>query len=372
MSKRKHARFGPSTLDNLSKCVRFKYQEMGDNSAAEEGTLLHEAFETGDLRGLNEEQSAQVTKLLDYKQTLYESGDWDAHEEVRVELKDLTFGTADVVMTNRNLKHIHVIDAKFGRLAVDSYDMQLRTYGAAVVEKFWGTNPEFIPSDITVETHVVIPRRNDLEHAVYNGKELHAAVRREIEELYDRIADPFTQPTPHTDLCGKCAWAYKCPAFQAIVNRAAVKQLTLPVPEEFALEGIAEPRDRAIAQVLAGAFENWAKQVKKNNAEFVAAGGEVPMHRLVTRSTGLRVPADMVSSAFITLRDKGVPEEAILEGCSIAVGRLADALASCRGYSKGEAREAIKEMLGDLATEGQSQFLQKVKRLSDEETLRLI
>lgn len=221
---KKHARFGPGTLDNLTKCARFKYREMENNDAADEGALLREAFEKGDVRGLSEEQAAQVRKLLDYKEALYNSGDWDMHEEMRVGLKDLTFGTADLVLTGDGMKHIHVIDAKFGRLAVDSRDFRVRAYGAAAVEKYWGADSDTIPSDVVVETHVLIPRRNEIEHATYNGKDLHAGVRREITDLYERIANPFTPPAPHPDLCRKCARAAECPAFRVIVNRTAASQ----------------------------------------------------------------------------------------------------------------------------------------------------
>ena len=63
MNKRHH-RYGPSMLDNLSNCIRFKYIPFKDDDAASEGTLLHEAYETESLIGLDDEQTIMDIVLL--------------------------------------------------------------------------------------------------------------------------------------------------------------------------------------------------------------------------------------------------------------------------------------------------------------------
>ena len=70
MADERHHKYGPSTLDSLSLCVRFKFRARDVDDAADEGTLLHKAFETGDLRGLTDEQASCVRTIRDYVDAL--------------------------------------------------------------------------------------------------------------------------------------------------------------------------------------------------------------------------------------------------------------------------------------------------------------
>lgn len=370
----KHHKYGPSTLDALSKCVRFKYDETQDEDAASEGTELHAAAETGNTAGLDEEQARCVDSVRSYAEFLkFEDGadpaDWEDLREVRLELKDLTHGTADRVLINRKLRRIHVVDYKFTRIEND-HALQLRAYGAALVEKMLAESGG--GGEWSVAMHVVAPRLaspTEREEAV--GSLLLPGVRAEIEALYERIEDPFVEATPHEDLCRKCGRAGTCPKLRGVAL-AVAPSIGLPLPGTFDIDA-ATPRDRAIMQVLAGALVQLAEKWKKSNADAVAGGLEIPGFKLTTRSTGLRLPKNNAVEFARRMEERhGLTAVDLLACANVAVNDVCDAIAMAKGMTAADAKEDIKTHDTDILSEGKSQFLSKEKRLSDLETLAMI
>ena len=359
----KHHIAGPSTLDSLSKCIRFKYGSQ-DDDAASEGQELHNAAERESTAGLTDSQAKDVQTCLDYVNSLKatEGGKWKDGKERQVELKGLTHGTCDRILVHMEKPIMHVLDWKFTRVETD-HEFQVETYGAAAFEEFGDER------DWTVYLHVVEPRLPDIKTYEWNGAVLHRMVTERIKELYERIDNPWNPETPSQDTCAKCARAAYCPALNKTVAVAA-ERMGLPVPEAFEPGSHATLRDRAIAQVLAGAMENWAKLVKQANAEHCKQTGEVPEgFKLVTRSTGLKVAKDMTPIALQHLEEAGFDRTTLLECCSLTIGEVAEKHSAYTGVPKAEVKEQVREALGDLATEGECSFLQKSKRVSDEQML---
>ena len=356
-----HALHGPSSIDSLSLCVRFKYNDS-DDDAADEGTLMHKAFETGNLAGLDDEQKACVTTARDYVESLkFEGGsdpsEWQDFAEVKLELKGLTYGTADRLLVNPKRRLAHVIDFKTTRRE-SAHGWQLRTYGACAVELY--------PEVERVLTHIAAPRLGGIEREEYEAAKLLGDVRAHIEKLYARIADPAEPPTPDEDLCCKCANAATCPAICKTVATVAAG-LRLPLPDVFAPDAIVSLRDRALAQVLAGAMINWGEQVKKNNAAFVdETGTDIPGYKKMRRSTGLRVPKERVNDAADALKQAfGMSVRDVLSCCGLTVGDVVAHVSMSQGVPEANAKEMVREALADTAVEGSCSFLSKEKRVSD-------
>ena len=85
MSPDQHHELGPSTLKYVEICPSDR-SSNATNIFAEEGTKLHEAAETGNLEGLDEEQTRQVETCLTYIQKLEKDAD-QVHKELRVEIR---------------------------------------------------------------------------------------------------------------------------------------------------------------------------------------------------------------------------------------------------------------------------------------------
>lgn len=384
---KQHARYSPSKLDSLARCVRFRYIEREDDSA-NEGTLLHEACERESLEGLNEEQRNAVTTVIDYVRVILstEGGpeNWHDLREVRLRLGDLTYGHADRVLIHKEKPIAHVMDWKFTRIAGD-HTFQVKTYGAALVSEINGgvmspirdrvrhTTFVFenapIPTTLpcpeleTVTTHVVAPRLHEPTVREYTASVLYDDVVATIDKLYARIDDPWTPPAPGEGLCDLCARAATCPALTAVVL-ATAPQIGLPLPSAFAPEAMTTVKDRAIAQVLAGALENWADQIKKNNTAYVEAGGQIPGFKMVERSTGMRVDQGRMGEALDLAAEK-YGREAVQASVSLSISKLAKNVSEVTGSPESQIKGEIQELLGERITEGQTRFLMKTKRTSD-------
>ena len=75
-----HHSLGPSALKWIEICPGFRSSNE-TNPAAEEGTMLHEAVETGNMEDLSPEQKNLVQKCLDYAKPLIEEADEVIKEE---------------------------------------------------------------------------------------------------------------------------------------------------------------------------------------------------------------------------------------------------------------------------------------------------
>jgi len=367
MSKSHHIR-GPSSLDALSKCCRFKYGEF-DAEAASEGTELHAAFEVESVKGLTQDQAKDVQACIDYVNSLKASEGgpdcWQDSKEVPVELEGLTFGTADRRLIHKSKPIVHVIDAKFTRVESD-HVRQLMAYGAGTVEMLRNKGIT-IPFRVTL--HTIEPRLGDIKTEEWDGDTLLKAAREDIEAIYAREENPWNPETPHEDVCCKCARASYCPSLNATAVQVA-QRIGLPMPSVLEPGAVVSSLDMARLQVLAGALENWAKATKQANAQYAADTGEVPEgFKLVTRSTGIRVPKENTPQALQQLEEAGLDRVLILESCSLTLGDLVEKMHQYMGMAKPDAKELVREALGDLAQEGACSFLQKSKRITDEALL---
>lgn len=352
MSNVKHARYSPSKLEFLESCIRFEYKEMEDG-AAEEGTELHKAYETGDLSGLTEEQRMVVTKALLYAEGVrMEAPVTEEHKETQLTLSELTYGFADHIIIQGCRGH--VLDFKAGRKGATEAEnnFQVQCYAGGMFEQW--------PELTEVVGHIVDPRASETPSRFMFTRDDLSRIRARVEQLYARIMDPFNPPTPTPELCGKCARAARCPALNQTVALVA-RGLNLPLPSALAPNAVVSPTDRLIAQQLKAALSNWCEQVGQQNLEFVGAGGEIPGVVLRTRSTGVRIPREATPAAVQKLQEAGFPMELILQSSSISIKEMAEAFVAVSGGSVAEAKEKIKQAVVDMAVEGSCRYLQLVK-----------
>lgn len=370
MSKKQHARYSPSALDRLSRCIRFKFVESDDmQDAADEGTMLHAAVESGNMTGLDEMQKKDVQHCLDYLMLLKSGKGVPELKEAKLVLADRTFGHADHVIIDLDNSTVHVLDWKFTRVEGE-HDFQLTCYGAAVFEHLYNGDLKLADGTMLlcttlhkIVTHVVAPRLHAPEVNEYQAQELYDSVVKRIDELYERIDNPFNPPTPEADLCSRCARASICPAISQSVVAAAPRISTLPMPEAFAPDALVNPQDRAFAHQLAQVFENWAEAVKKANTEYVKNGGEIPGFKLQTRSTGYVVPRESTLSALDKLATAfqwGIDQ--VGGALKLSVTELAKQMAPLSGKKESELKAEIVGALEGVGVNGSATFLAKMSK----------
>lgn len=369
-----HARYSPSKLEGLEACPCFEHQDRddaadddaggaspdSDETPAQRGSRLHKAVENGDITLCrDEDEITQVTACIEYLQSLKSSHTLplaDVLRERRVVIPDLTYGTLDhgFLWGSKDApEEADITDFKFIRVpSVSSPEenFQLACYAVGLLIEF--------PSLQRVRATLLAPGLRYLpDPAVFTRDSIEPVTER-IRSVLRAVADPFKKPTV-CDYCKQCSHAARCPALGGAAVSVA-RQLKLPVPDSFVPGAPVSLNDRAIAQFLATALEQWAKETKSNNRDYVLAGGEAPPgFKLVTRA-GTSVVRDTGSALDILQDGTFVPWSVLKTTLKLSVPKLVSAAVEHTKTSPDEVLNKLRELLGPvLERQPDIKFLQR-------------
>lgn len=339
--------FRPSQLRSGELCPRFVYNEMRDTTAAEKGTRIHKAIETGSYDSLVEEEKDIAVDCLEYLHSLPPV--LEAHHEVRM-TRDNVQGTADYVAKVTETGLYRLMDWKTGRLTVDEAkdNVQMQAY-------VWMAFQEF-PDASRFEVHIVAPKGHS-SSAIFT-REDEKMIHLRLLAIIARLEDAEQKPTPCEEACQWCGGKANCPALTAI----AIRQGTLlPVPMSMPEGGPLTPDYRSKLQVLACLLEDWCTQVKRANVKAVVEDGVVIPGFVVRSRRGNAQIMDMVEAARL-LREEGLSDTSILNACSISLTKLADIYEAEKGGGKKASRQLLDEKLNSVMAHGESvTWLQREK-----------
>ena len=223
---RKHARLSASRTDRFMSCPGsyrleslMPYEPAGEAAAI--GTAIHELSEiilrNGEVpAGTDPDHIAMAQAYADFVNTLVENPRKKLIEvnldEGLKSLHPALGGTADAVLVDGD--HLHVVDLKTGRVAVDATDnKQLLTYALGAMRQFKA------PSHITCTMHIFQPRVGHSKWTV-SGQELveHGERLKAAAELA-LSGDAPTNPSP--DACRYCKAKTICPSMREKVQETA-------------------------------------------------------------------------------------------------------------------------------------------------------
>ena len=223
---RKHARLSASRTDRFMSCPGsyrleslMPYEPAGEAAAI--GTAIHELSEiilsNGQIpAGTDPDHIAMAQAYADFVNTLVENPRKKLIEvnldEGLKSLHPALGGTADAVLVDGD--HLHVVDLKTGRVAVDATDnKQLLTYALGAMRQFKA------PERITCTMHIFQPRVGHSKWTV-TGQDLvdHGERLKAAAELA-LTADAPTSPSP--DACRYCKAKTICPSMREKVQEAA-------------------------------------------------------------------------------------------------------------------------------------------------------
>jgi len=223
---RKHARLSASRTDRFMQCPGsyrleslMPYEPAGEAAAI--GTAIHELSEiilSGKEvpAGTDPDHVAMAQGYADFVNTLVENPRKKLIEvnldEGLKSLHPALGGTADAVLVDGD--HLHVVDLKTGRVAVDATDnKQLLTYALGAMRQFKA------PERITATVHIFQPRVGHSKWTVTgqdlvdHGNKLKAAAELALS------SDAPTSPSP--DACRYCKAKTICPSMREKVQEAA-------------------------------------------------------------------------------------------------------------------------------------------------------
>jgi hypothetical protein len=372
-----HHKYSPSSLELYEACTLFEKREWLDNSAADEGTMMHNVLETGDRRLLEtSEQEAQVNKCFKIMEELVVRFGTMVVETKEKRLKVfgssgelITQGTADLVLVSEDGKKGIMLDWKMGISPISPADrnFQLQTYVAGLFQE--------IETLEEVEGIMVAPRQGFDSRFAYYRKDVEGIIDR-IETTIAKREDPFKQPSPDESACTLCNLRDRCPALLGTAVTVFKGVGLLPLPEEFAIERLATPLDRAKAQVLAKILTDWASEVKKYNTSAVYEHGEPepPGFSLRKRSGGFAVDNKFLPEVLRHLSESyeiDPQDPDLLECFSLSASKLATYISDKTGEGKKDVLMMLNEALPEIIRErGDVVYLQKKsKKITDEQIL---
>ena len=257
---RKHARLSASRTDRFMSCPGsyrleslMPYEPAGEAAAI--GTAIHELSEiilSGKEvpAGTDPDHVAMAQGYADFVNTLVENPRKKMIEvnldEGLQSLHPALGGTADAILVDGN--HLHVIDLKTGRVAVDATDnKQLLTYALGAMRQLKA------PNTIECTMHIYQPRVGHSKWTV-SGNYLNLHGKRLVEAAELALSgDAPTNPSP--DACRYCKAKTICPSMREKVQETArsdFKPDTTVTPEML--------DDAALVSAWADAVQSAAKE----------------------------------------------------------------------------------------------------------------
>jgi len=344
-----HASYAPSSLPVLSVCPLFK---SGDNKIDNEdrdlGTKFHEVLEAR-LGGDNSPHELGV----DGEERIQWAIDrikMELTDEFPVELEhrlylmsddfsEVTFGTADVINGPR------IWDLKTGLRRDDFYWMQLTCYALMLMRR---------DGYDKVECSMVYTRYRQIHTFVVTKEEAEGAIFGLLEHLNDDT-EKRAVPNDHCNWCGNLT---TCDEVKKRIDAVAGGREDWEL-EDYHSSRISDPVEMAKAWKLAKLMQKWCESVLFHAKEMMVTDG-IPIPGLEIKERSGRRYIEDISTAFDQLQD--LDQKEFMSACSIAVGKLEDAVATKRGISKYKAKKALNEELGENLKTGKSSiFLQEQK-----------
>ena len=356
---RPHAKHSPSALAYKEICPGYqKSDESGP--AAEEGTRLHNALETGNIDGLLEEQLQVVEMCRGYIENLEASaraaGPVEIHREVQLAIADdLTFGTADYLLISPESRSADLVDFKFARNSVPDSEVnpQVQAYVLGVFEKF--------PDIDLIRAHVLLPRRDEVFVAEYTRADMDR-LRLRISTIISRCEIPEPELYP-TDNCLWCSRQATCAALHKhALTIANGYEGELHIPDQFHPGQIVDPSMMSRALTVARVMEKWCDSVKHHALQMRLGGLEIPGHELRTRAGTRKITDPM--AAWAAVRER-ITQEQFVACCDVSLPKLETTFAEAapRG-AKAKAKQELSEALANLGiveTGKESFYLAKTK-----------
>ena len=339
MDEELHARYSPSSLKHWAICPLWSRDVELSTSAAEEGTMLHKAMETGDFTDLTQDQLSLVQACQEYVSSLIDPYS-EVNKEVRLSVQDLTWGTADVVIRHPQTGNLDLVDYKFGRVAVDDAKDNLQGWAYAI-----GAIEKWNAPQCTV--HFLQPRCDMLTTHTFNKTDIRELTRR-IAEIIAKAKDTTSSPVYDAYNCKFCTRRGHCPAIGHTMKAVMCKIKMDDLPELPHPDSIDDPALVSKWAHAAAYLEAFLKKVKQRALDLAKQGVEIPGYTLATKR-GKRRISDVLKLWEI-LENKGISFDKFVQAVDVSLERLDDSIKET--LPKGNKVSGLKDIHRDLVDLG--------------------
>ena len=370
-----HAEYSPSALKYHAACPGYA-GESGTNPAAEMGTRIHEALETGDWSKLNDYESSLAQGCRNAEESIFTHHGYDVsacedYKEIRLTMELLgesTFGTCDR-LTVKGTEAVQ-IDYKTGQMAIDEpqENWQAKAYASGAFQRF--------PELDTIHFYFIACRRDEILFHTFTRDDLDEMVEdlsgiikraKKVHACFEE-AD-VSQFIPQTKVCNYCRNAGKCPSLAKLALEAAKKYVPdeksfLTLPDDVHGSDCLDPAKMAEMLKVVPIIKKWAAGVEFAARRMAIEDGiEVPGYEVRERKGRRSITSAL--AAYGVIKDE-VAVEDFLEGIEkFPVGKLEKLVSDMT--PRGKKKERVAEVMSELYTLGvieqgkDSQYLSEVK-----------
>lgn len=360
-----HAEFGPSTLKYFEIAPMYRPRHDDTNEAAEKGTRIHLACETGNLEALVDEErliAEQMLAAVDMIRARHKlPPDVEDHKEIRLYMRTPsgieTFGTCDRLFIHMN--EGVMIDYKTGRNAIDDPEINAQTqaYVAGAFQKF--------PQLQTVHFYFIVPVRDEVLFATYTRAQLPDLLLR-ITAIIAR-AKVATTCNPQPGICDFCARLHDATCLhierKALVLRNKYLEEGFPIPEEVHSSKVTDGKTMGELLRLSRLMKDWSEAVAFRAKQMAFEEGQ-EIDGFTKMRVGGKTAVLSTLGAFNALKDQMTPEE-FMSCCTLDMGKAESYFSDKAGKGKKAAAiEAMKDTLQDagLLVQGEGSYQLRVKR----------
>jgi hypothetical protein len=357
---RDHSDHSPSSLKEKAKCSGFRNDQTRDKSAANRGTLGHEAVEKEnlDLIPPDDPKLREAAALcLKYLAALRSKcvGPVEDIRERRYFMLD-QFGHVDHVMLHNEGRYGELIDYKFAYGKYEADSPQFWAYAVGIFNAH--------PALDRLTVHVALPFQGHIDTVTWERSELDELTAKVLAIITAaRRNDPATYLTgTHCSWCGLRA---QCPKLNelALTIASKYKPEELDIPAQYDPALITDPEVMALAKKVGPIMESWAKKVTERALEMrLQEGIEIPGWELAEKSSPFKITD--AQGAWEVVKDRLTPE-AFAACAEVKIGELEKAVA--RTAKRGEmakAKNALRDALTDAnaaKVDGVVYYLKKAK-----------
>lgn len=357
---RPHAEHSPSSLKNYEACPSFKGRS-GTNPIAEAGTRIHEAVEKEDPSTLVDEVERSLAEwcLAFLAHTRGNKGGsanhLASHQEIFLEMRlgdHSTYGTSDLLdLYSDGSGVLYDWKTGYGKVEDAEINAQVQAYAYGCFQAFPDLNE--------LECYLVLPRRQEISHAVYRRSDM-ARIRLRLSTIIAR-AKLAQEYSPTEGVCEYCAKQGSC---KALAEKALVigQKAGFEVPDSITTDGT--PSDKGKLLKLANLLGDWSDATKKEILrQSLEDGQEVTGYRLDQRRTPRSIDNALVG--YDAVKDLVSVEEYLLACPRVSLAELEKFVAerAPRGH-KAEAKQHLEDVLkqsGALREEGVIHLLKPIK-----------
>lgn len=355
--------YSPSKLGKIRLCPKFDYKPIEEDpddttSVTARGTILHNAYATGDMSELTEDEVAFIDAAI--TMTEAEAASLPQPVEVLSELKvrwtPLKLeGTLDKVIISDGV-YARVKDLKTGPAGLpdDADDsVQVIAYILGVYEMF--------PRIMRCDGNLFNPRTREDSETIITTRadipDLEAKLRAIIEDREDQFAEP--RIGSH---CRDCKYIARCHAYA--VNVKTVARFAFPIaPEVFNPTTPKTPEEWGMVSILRQGLEAWCKAIKE------AANGSgitPPGFRRINKEGTPSIPKENRPLVMVALRKLGLDQEQLDVCCRPTLGDVVAVLSASQGMGEADAKKAVYGALKEYMRTSPMTYLQRDKKgLSD-------